>query len=192
LERQRRLNFLPEVQFQATTTFENSIIAGPREKNTHLRCGGIFSDYYKFSPNSDSEIILKSVNTILVKLKLRHTKQWCQFFGPPCKVWCRIPFFSYILAKTDPRRSLFTTAELSLFIDIAQLSQRPRCMDKFLSKMEDDNSTDILGLSLSSATLTSSAFKAIEFFELTQNESFTPFKVIQGLWTRLQSRGRTW
>jgi len=65
-------------------------------------------------------------------------------------------------------------------------------MDKFLSKMEDDNSTDILGLSLSSATLTSSAFKAIEFFELTQNESFTPFKVIQGLWTRLQSRGRTW
>jgi len=26
---------------------------------THLRCGGIFSDYYKFSPDSDSEIILK-------------------------------------------------------------------------------------------------------------------------------------
>jgi len=26
---------------------------------THLRCGGIFSDYYTFSPDSDSEIILK-------------------------------------------------------------------------------------------------------------------------------------
>jgi len=27
---------------------------------THLRCGGIFSEcYYKFSPDSDSEIILK-------------------------------------------------------------------------------------------------------------------------------------
>jgi len=50
---------------------------------THLRCGGIFSNsinYYKFSPDFDSEIIVK-IGYYLVKL--RRTKM-VPIFGPPC------------------------------------------------------------------------------------------------------------
>ena len=48
---------------------------------THLRCCGIFSDsIIKFSPDSDSEIILK-IGWYLVKL--RRTKM-VPIFGPPC------------------------------------------------------------------------------------------------------------
>jgi len=52
----------------------------------HLRRGGIFSDSncYQCSPDSDSEISLK---IDLYLIKLMRTKV-CQFFGPPCSIYC--------------------------------------------------------------------------------------------------------
>jgi len=43
LEKQRRLNFLPEIQFQATTTCNNSI-AGPSKKTWGFGWGRFKND----------------------------------------------------------------------------------------------------------------------------------------------------
>jgi len=78
-------------------------------------------------------------------------------------------------------------------IQVAQLSQRPRCkVGQLWSKVEDWNwetiFTDIIGLH--STTMTYLASKAIEFGEKRKIRTLTPFKVIQGHQGRYQSKAR--